>query len=88
MIFATCQRLAKKAAIIIRFKELQQRNILLQNAKRLKAHEDKIVPDLPPVLRPMNTAIVLCIRDESYSDVMCNACMYKIVHVDICITVE
>ena len=56
-VFAACHRRAKKenAGIIMRFKDLQQRNIWLQNAKHLKTHEDKIsiAPDLPPVLRPL-----------------------------------
>ena len=60
--FAACHRLAKKenAGIIIGFKDLQQRNIWLQNRKHLKTHEDKIsiAPDLPPVLRPLKKELL------------------------------
>ena len=55
--FSSCHRLANKenTGIIIRFKDLQQRNTWLQNAKFLKNHANNIsiAPDLPPVLRPL-----------------------------------
>ena len=40
----------------LRFWDLQQRNQWLDNAKKLKNHQDNISisPDLPPVLRPLN----------------------------------
>ena len=59
---SSCHRLAKKenAGIMIRFKDLQQRNNWLQNAKFLKNHTDKIsiAPDLPPVLRPLKKELL------------------------------
>ena len=60
--FAACHRLANKdnAGVIIRFKDLQQRNQWLQNAKHLKSHKDNIsiAPDLPPVLRPLKKELL------------------------------
>ena len=60
--FSLCHRLANKenAGIIIRFKDLQQRNNWLQNAKFLKSHTGKIsiAPDLPPVLRPLKKELL------------------------------
>ena len=58
----TSHRLANKdnAGVIIRFKDLQQRNQWLQNAKHLKSHKDNmsIAPDLPPVLRPLKKELL------------------------------
>ena len=60
--FAACHRLSNKdnAGVIVRFKDLQQCNHWLQNAKNLKSHKDKIniSPDLPPVLRPLKKELL------------------------------
>ena len=60
--FSACHRLSTKAnaGIILRFRDLQQRNHWLENAKNLKNHQDRISisPDLPPVLRPLKTELL------------------------------
>ena len=60
--FSACHRLSTKAnaGIILRFRDLQQRNQWLDNAKNLKNHQDKISisPDLPPVLRPLKSELL------------------------------
>ena len=60
--FSSCQRLAnnENAGIMIRFKDLQQRNNWLQNAKCLKNHAINIsfAPDFPPVLRPLKKELL------------------------------
>ena len=60
--FAACHRLAPKddAGVIVRFKDLQQRNTWLQNAKLLKSLKDNISisPDLPPILRPLKKELL------------------------------
>ena len=60
--FSSCHRLANKenAGLIIRFKDLQQRNNWLQNAKFLRNHTGKInvAPDLPQVLRPLKKELL------------------------------
>ena len=60
--FSACHRLSRKenAGIIVRFKDLQQRNEWLANAKSLKSHTDKvsIAADLPPVLRPLKKELL------------------------------
>ena len=59
--FSACDRLSTKAnaGIILWFRDLQQRNQWLENAKNLKNHQDRIgiSPDLPPVLRPLKTEL-------------------------------
>ena len=59
---AACHRLGKRAdsGIIVRFKDLKQRNAWLSGAKNLKKHPDKISvsQDLPPVLRPLKTELL------------------------------
>ena len=60
--FSSCHRLANKenAGLLIRFKDLQQRNNWLQNSKFLRNHTDKInvAPDLPQVLRPLKKELL------------------------------
>ena len=60
--FAACHRLAPKddAGVIVRFKDLQQRNTWLQNAKLLRSLKDNISisPDLPPILRPLKKELL------------------------------
>ena len=60
--FAACHRLAQKdnAGVIIRFRDLVQRNLWLSNAKNLRTLKDpvSISPDLPPVLRPLKTELL------------------------------
>ena len=59
---AACHRLSKRAdsGIIVRFKDLKQRNAWLSGAKNLKKHPDKISvsQDLPPVLRTLKTELL------------------------------
>ena len=59
---AACHRLSKRAdsGIIVRFKDLKQRNAWLSGAKNLKNHPDKISvsQDLPPVLRTLKTELL------------------------------
>ena len=54
---AACHRLSGNAGsgVILRFRDLSQRNGWLSGAKGLKHHTDRISvsPDLPPVLRPL-----------------------------------
>ena len=65
--FSACHRLSKKenAGIILRFKDLQQRNGWLINAKSLKSHTDNvsISADLPPVRRPLKKELLQKRRD-------------------------
>ena len=64
---AACHRLGKKAGsgIIVRFPDLRQRNQWLMGAKNLRNHMDNIslIPDLPPVLRPLKTELLNIRRD-------------------------
>ena len=66
--FSACHRLSRKenAGIIVRFKDLQQRNEWLANAKSLKSHTDKvsIAADLPPVLRPLKKELLQKRKDH------------------------
>ena len=59
---AACHRLGKKAGsgIIVRFRDLRQRNQWLMGAKNLRNHTDNISlsSDLPPVLRPLKTELL------------------------------
>ena len=59
---AACHRLSKRAdsGVIVRFKDLKQRNLWLSGAKHLKNHSDKISvsQDLPPVLRSLKTELL------------------------------
>lgn len=62
--FSACHRLKPEAnaAIIARFKDLGQRNRWLASARKLKDLDDlkvSIGPDLPPVLRPLKTELLL-----------------------------
>ena len=60
--FAACHRLSgkKDAGIILRFRDLSQRNKWLLGARKLKHLQDNIsiCPDLPPVLRPLKTELL------------------------------
>ena len=60
--FAACHRLSRKkdAGIILRFRDLSQRNKWLLGARKLKNLQDNIsiCPDLPPVLRPLKTELL------------------------------
>ena len=60
--FAACHRLSRKkdAGIILRFRDLSQRNKWLLGARKLKHLQDNIsiCPDLPPVLRPLKTELL------------------------------
>ena len=60
--FAACHRLSRKkdAGIILRFRDLSQRNKWLLGGRKLKNIQDNIsiCPDLPPVLRPMKTELL------------------------------
>ena len=60
--FSACHRFSQKqnAGIIVRFKDLNQRNLWLEGAKNLKSHTDKISisPDMPPVLRCLKTELL------------------------------
>ena len=56
--FAACHRLKRDAnsGVILRFRDLRQRDRWLANAKNLKGSDHasvSISPDLPPVLRPL-----------------------------------
>ena len=59
---SACHRLSKRAdsGVIVRFKDLKQRNLWLSGAKHLKNHSDKISvsQDLPPVLRSLKTELL------------------------------
>ena len=70
--FSSCNRLANKenAGIIIRFKDLQQRNNWLQNAKFLKNHANNIsiAPDLSRVLRHLKKELLEKIENLSASE--------------------
>ena len=59
---AACHRLSGNAGsgVILRFRDLSQRNGWLSGAKGLKHHTDRISvsPDLPPVLRPLKTELL------------------------------
>ena len=59
---AACHRLNKSAGsgVILRFRDLSQRNEWLTGAKGLRNHADRISvsPDLPPVLRPLKTELL------------------------------
>lgn len=61
--FSACHRLKPDAdsGVILRFKDLRQRNRLLANAKHLKGSDRasvSISPDLPPVLRPLKKELL------------------------------
>ena len=60
--FSACHRLSQKqdACIIVRLKDLNQRNLWLEGAKNLKSHTDKISisPNMPPVLRCLKTELL------------------------------
>ena len=60
--FSACHRLKQgpNAGIIIRFRDLRDRNMWLDNAKRLKDSQMKISlsPDLPPKLRQLKTELL------------------------------
>ena len=60
--FAACHRLAQKdnAGVIIRFRDLAQRNLWPSNAKNLRTMKDpvSISPDAPPVLRPLKSELL------------------------------
>ena len=60
--FAACHRLAQKgnAGVIIRFRDLAQRNLWLSNPKNVRTLKDpiSISPNIPPVLRPLKTELV------------------------------
>ena len=60
--FAACHRLSRKkdTGIIMRFRDLSQRNKWLLGARKLKHLESNIsvCPDLPPVLRPLKTELL------------------------------
>ena len=57
---SACHRLSQEpdAGILIRFTDLSQRNLWLQNAKNLKGKDISISPDLPPVLRKLKKDIL------------------------------
>ena len=59
---AACHRLSGNAGsgVILRFRDLSQRNDWLSGAKGLKHRTDRISvsPDLPPVLRPLKTELL------------------------------
>ena len=61
--FAACHRLSRKedAGVIARFRDLGMRNRWLTNAKNLRGLADdiSISPDLPPVLRPIKTELLM-----------------------------
>ena len=60
--FAACHRLSHKkdAGIILRFRDLSQRNKWLLGARKLTNLQDNIsiCPDLPPVPRPLKTELL------------------------------
>ena len=60
--FSACHRLKQgpNAGIIIRFRDLRDRNMWLDSAKRLKDSQMKISlsPDLPPKLRQLKTELL------------------------------
>ena len=59
---AACHRLKQEAnaGIIMRFRDLRDRNRWLVGAKKLKNHDAKISisPDLPPLLRPLRKELL------------------------------
>ena len=59
---AACHRLNKStgSGIILRFRDLSQRNEWMTGAKGLRNHADRISvsPDLPPVLRPLKAELL------------------------------
>ena len=60
--FASCHRLSRNAnsGVIIRFKDLQMRNLWITSAKKLKTHQDSISisPDLPPAIRGLKKELL------------------------------